>query len=105
MTVPILTREHRWYCPECRLEDVTHETRPHSQMHQCPKLRGAWAPFAAAGTKAHLIVNERQDYVGADLVTTDPSGRVVMSVTTVREDGEDCAIFAPCAVAKLGDVL
>ena len=36
--IPILRPIHRWYCPNCRATDVTHEARPHSRMHTCPKL-------------------------------------------------------------------
>lgn len=40
-------------------------------------------------------INERQDYIGTDTPTTDANGRIIQSVTTVREEGEDCHIFAP----------
>lgn len=101
----LIGAEHQWRCPECLREHVTHRREPHTPLHQCARLRGAWAPFVAAGVKAHLEINERGDYVGKDLVTCDSNGRPVMSVTTHRNDGEDCTIFAPCAVAKLGEYL
>jgi hypothetical protein len=55
----------------------------------------------AAGIKAKLTINERGDYVGKDLVQTDGYGRPVMSITTTRDDGEDCTIFAPAAQAEM----
>lgn len=103
MNVPVLGAEHHWRCPECLREHVTYRTDVHAPMHQCPRLRGAWAFFVAAGIKAHLVVNERQDYVGKDLVTCDGYGRPVMSITTKRDDGEDCAVFAPCVIVDLRD--
>jgi hypothetical protein len=40
---------------------------------------------------------EREDYVGKEVVTTDGEGRPVMAVETTRDDGNDVAVFAPCA--------
>lgn len=91
----------RWYCPACHREDATRIAGPHSHYHQCAKLRGAWVPFVEQGIKAGIRVNRRGDYVGSDIVTVDGEGQPVMSVTTERDDGEDIAIFAPCAVARL----
>jgi hypothetical protein len=106
VNVPLLQpAQHNWHCPMCHSEHVTHEHRPHTPLHQCARLRGAWAPFVPAGVKANLVVNERQDYLGTDIPQTDGEGRVVMSVTTQRDDGEDCHIFAPCAVLKVGGAL
>lgn len=101
MTVPLLASEHHWQCPECHLQHVTTRRDIHTPLHQCARLRGAWAPFVPAGTKAHLVLNDREDYVGRELVTCDGHGRPVMSVTTLRNDGQDCAVFAPCATAGL----
>jgi hypothetical protein len=102
---PVFCPEHHWRCPECLREKVTRRPEPHSPLHQCPRLRGAWAPFVLDGIHARLETRERGDYVGSDLVTCDANGRPVMSVVTRRNDGEDCTIFAPCATAKIGDYL
>lgn len=104
MNVPILEVQPTfWYCPACHREDATKIAAPHSHYHQCAKLKGAWVPFVEQGVKAGIRVNRRGDYVGNDLVTVDGEGQPVMSVTTQRNDGEDCTIFAPCATAKIGD--
>ena len=95
MALPLLAAEHRWYCPNCTFEDVTREPRPHSQFHTC--TRGLLAPMVPAGTRAKVEVVEREDYVGRELVQTDHTGRPVMSVITTREDGQDCAVYAPTA--------
>lgn len=96
--VPIVRRFVHWYCPNCQLEDVTHEQRPHSRFHTCPKL-GLVAPMLPAGTKAKVFSVEREDYLGTEIVRRDANGRPKMSVVTVRDDGQDCIAFAPLAVA------
>lgn len=91
---------HRWHCPACGKQDVTHEARPHSRMHPCPKLRGLTAPMQRAGIKAKLEVVERQDYVGGEVVQLDPErGRPVQSIVTTRDNGQDVTIFMPMARA------
>jgi len=93
--------EHRWFCPNCAAEHITHESKPHTPFHACAGLYGLSAPFIAAGTKAKVEAVERGDYVGDEAVTTDGEGRPVMSVITTRDDGQDCAVFAPVARGSL----
>lgn len=95
--------KHCWTCPECHRDHVTTLTEPHTPLHQCAGLHGAWAPFVPTGVHARLETVDRGDYVGKDLVTCDGNGRPVMAVKTRRNDGEDCTIFAPCATARIGD--
>jgi len=95
--IPILEPEQRWECPSCDLQEVTHEPRPHTRMHACRGQRLLTLPMVPAGTKAKHVVNDREDYIGADLAQTDAEGHVVMSATTVRDDGEDCTVYAPTA--------
>jgi len=94
--VPILTPNHHWTCPNCLHEDMTHEARPHSRMHQCHGLSGLLAPMVLKGTKAGIQVHEREDYIGDDLVQLH-EGRPVMSVVVERDDGQDAIVFAPVA--------
>jgi hypothetical protein len=99
---PLIKPVNRWYCPNCKAEDVTHEVRPHSRFHTCPALRGLTAPMVPAGTKAKVELREREDYVGDELVRLDPEqGRPVMSVVTTRDNGQDVAVFAPTARARV----
>jgi len=95
--------QRRWACPNCDLTDVTHETQPHTRFHACRGLRGLTAPMVEAGIKAKVETQEREDYIGTDLVQTDGEGRPVMAITTTRDDGQDCTVFAPCATATTGD--
>ena len=97
--IPILAQRHEWYCPNCRVEDVTTEPRPHTRFHTCPALRGLTAPMLPKGTAAKVELREREDYVGNEIVQLDPErGRPVMSVVTTRDDGQDAIVFAPTAV-------
>lgn len=99
--IPLLQPTQHWYCPNCKREDVTHEARPHSRFHVCPKLRGLTAPMVPAGTKAKVELTEREDYVGTDRVQLDPERkRPVMNITTTRDDGQDVAVFAPTATGR-----
>jgi hypothetical protein len=99
MILPILRPVHRWYCPNCKATDVTHEARPHSRMHTCPKLGMLSLPMdllmVPEGTRAKVETNEREDYVGQENVFLSPTGRPVMNVVITRDEGQDCAVFAP----------
>jgi hypothetical protein len=92
-----LVPETRWCCPSCGGQDVTREALPHTRMHSCPSLYGLTAPMVPEGTRAEHRVNEREDWVGDEDVQTDGRGRPVMNVITMRDDGYDCTVYAPCA--------
>lgn len=89
--------EHHWECPNCDLKDITRESQPHSRFHSCRGLLGISAPMVPAGTNCEVRANVREDYVGDQDVQYDSTGRPIMSVTTIRDDGQDCAVLAPCA--------
>lgn len=91
----------KWYCPNCKLEDETTETRPHTRFHACPKLHGLTAPMLPQGVKAKVETREREDYVGTEKVLVNANGRPIMSVVTTRDDGMDAIVFPPTAT---GDV-
>lgn len=94
--------EQRWECPNCPATDVTREAEPHTRFHNCPGLAGLSAPMVPAGSKARVLANEREDYVGREDVRLDADGRPVMSITTEHEDGRrDCVVFAPTAHAAI----
>lgn len=58
------------------------------------------APMVPAGTRCKVVAHEREDYVGGELVQTDGAGRPVQKVVTTRDDGEDCTVYAPCALGS-----
>lgn len=84
-----------WYCPNCTHTDVTYEVRPHTRFHNCAGLKGFSAPMIEEGIECKVEAVVREDYVGNDIVRHDGEGRPIMAVVTTRDDGNDCAVFAP----------
>jgi hypothetical protein len=97
MPTPLLQAEHHWSCPNCTATHVTRESKPHTPFHPCRGLRGLTAPFVADGTQAKVEAVERGDYVHNEVVRTDSEGRPWMAVVTTRDEGQDCAVYAPMA--------
>lgn len=97
ITAPV----RHWLCRNCGGEHRTQRAGPHTPMHQCPRLRGVWAPYLETHVNGRLELVERGDYVGADIPQTDGEGRPVAQVVTHRDNGRDCIILAPCAVARV----
>ena len=95
--------EHRWVCSRCDHTDVTRELRAHTRFHPCRGSKGLTMPMVPAGVRHKVQIVERQDYVAGELVQTDGEGRPVMAVITTRDDGQDCAVYAPCATASARD--
>ena len=101
MNIPILTiPESRWECLSCDHKDVTREAGVHSRFHGCRGMRGLSIAMVPAGTKGKVVAVERQDYIGKELVQMDGENRPIMSVVTERDEGIDCVVYAPTAVAK-----
>ncbi len=100
LAIPILGIEHHWVCPNCDATHVTREARPHTPFHLCGGLKGLTAPFVPENTKCKVEAQEREDYVGKELVQTDDEGRPVAAVVTTRDEGQDCAVLAPTARAS-----
>lgn len=103
MPVPILGVTQVWQCPGGRCTTRARTTKPGAPAppHQCRGLAGLTVPMVPEGTKAEARPIERQDYIGDDLVQTDGNGRPVMAVETVRNDGQDLAVYAPVATAAM----
>lgn len=101
MTLILEAPIQNWYCPNCGKTDQTKEYRPHTRYHTCPKLRYLSAPMYQEGTKAKVVLNEREDYVGKDVPQVDPErGRPIMNITTTRDDGQDAMVFAGLATNR-----
>jgi hypothetical protein len=100
MSLPILTPpEQRWECPSCPRQQVTRRADVHTEFHHCAGLAGLWAPMVPAGTRAEHRTAEREDYIAGERVQLH-EGRPVMNLTTVRDDGQDCTVYAPTATAS-----
>jgi hypothetical protein len=52
------------------------------------------------GTKCKIEATEREDYVGHENVQVNEENKPIMSVVTTRDDGQDCAVLAPCASTR-----
>lgn len=101
--VPLLHSTTRWECPNCDVTDVSPPLPPgSSRFHVCAGLHMLTAPLVAAGTRCKVEAEERQDYQGREVTHEADDGRVYMAVRTTRDDGDDVAVLAPCAQARLG---
>lgn len=96
-----------WYCPECEQTAQSVNTVVNGNklrqmpLHYCSGLYGLLAPMVKKGVEARLRVNFREDYVKSDICTSDERGKIVSSITTQRNDGEDLLVHSPCAVLNL----
>lgn len=91
----IFKAEQHWVCPNCPVQAVT--VGQPNRFHNCPGLAGLLAPLVLEGVRCKVVAELREDYVGREDVRLDANGRAVMAVRTVRDDGEDLAVFAPTA--------
>lgn len=94
-----------WHCPRCGKTDQTHEARPHTRLHTCPKLHGLEVPMVEAGVDATVVALEREDYLNGDIQTTDDRGRPIMAVVTRYGDGRtDVRVNAPLATVGVRSI-
>lgn len=90
-----------WYCPQCKKTERTNDDGTGTRFHVCPKMLGLSAPMVLAGVSAKLVLHEREDYVGKELVRLTPEQRrPVMNLQTVRDDGIDTIVYAPTATSR-----
>lgn len=90
-------------CPNCTTTAVTHESRPHTEFHNCRGLKGIIAPMVhAENADVKVEAFEREDYIGGEVgLRRDGDNRPIMAVRTTRADGSyDTAVMAPTAVAR-----
>ena len=104
MSVPLLRVTRHWVCQACPQTAVTTTAGPHTQFHQCPGMHGMAVPMTEDGADCTVELNEREDYIGSELVQYAPgNGRPYMSAVTRRGDGScDTAVYAPVATAGGG---
>jgi len=100
MTV-LLATEHHWSCPNCTVTAVTREATPHTRFHACRGLRGLTAPMVPDGIKCKVEAEAAEDYEGRNRVLQyDGAGQATSAVVTTRDDGNDRAVLAPCAIGS-----
>ena len=97
MTIANLHKD--WVCAKgCGSHARTYDSKlPH---HRCKLMNGLPVALIPAGTKAKVVAVERQDYVKKELVRTDSEGNVIMATVVTRDEGQDCTVYAPCAVME-----
>lgn len=95
--VVLQLKERHWECPNCDQTAVTVRADVHTEFHTCPGAGFLSVPFVEAGTRAKVECREREDYIGKELVTLDAERRPIMAAVVTRDEGQDCAVFAPCA--------
>jgi hypothetical protein len=99
MSLPLLTREQFWECPNCTTVDRTTNTRA-QPFHRCGGLARLTAPLVPAGTRCKVTAHEREDFIGAELVQlhqVDGKDRPIAQIRTERDEGSDCVVLAPTA--------
>jgi len=92
---------NHWTCPNCESWATTYDAKV--PMHPCKgggPTAGLMVPLVPVGVKAKVETFERPDYVNHEKVQTNAHGRPIMSTVVTRDDGQDCTVYAPCAVAK-----
>lgn len=88
-----------WSCSNCT--EMARTVDDATPMHLCQGM-GLLIPLSVDGTTAKIIVVEREDYIGTEIVQYDRmNNRPVMSVITERADGQDCTVYAPLATATI----
>lgn len=102
-SAPLLVAVEDWACPNCPATDRTRGLPPNAaRFHNCPGLHGLTAPLVRSGTRCEVLAEERQDYLNGEIQATGDDGRPYMAVRTRRDDGEDLAVNAGLARARLG---
>lgn len=92
--------ERRWVCPNCDYTRLTKTVGTQAVIHTCPGLRGLIAPLVEEGTRCRVEAREREDYLNGDSAQLDDAGRPIMSIVTIRDDGQDCRVLAPLPTLK-----
>lgn len=93
-----------WYCPNCKITLSAPLPPPgQAKFHVCGSLHGLTAPLIRQGVRCKVEAEERGDYLGREVQATGDDGRPYMAVRTTRDDGDDLAVNAGLAQARLGD--
>ena len=91
-----------WECPNCPVTDRTRPLPPGaSRFHTCSGLHMLTAPLVRAGASCKVEALEREDYLNGDTQATGDDRRPYMAVRVTRDDGEDLAVNAGLATARL----
>ena len=102
--IPLLTAVEDWCCPNCAYAEQTRGLPPNAaRFHTCPGLHMLSAPLVRAGIACKVEAEERGDYLGGEIQAHGDDGKPYMAVRTTRADGDDLAVNAGMARARLGE--
>jgi hypothetical protein len=102
--IPLLRAMAEWYCPNCWVTDTAPPPPPGQvRFHNCPGLHGLSAPLVQKEVSCKVWAQEREDYLDGEVQAMGDDGRAYMAVVTTRDDGQDVAVNAGLARARLGD--
>lgn len=102
MSVALLESFDDWACPNCTVSERTRSLPPGaSRFHTCAGLHMLTAPLVRAGTSCKVTAELREDYLAGEVQRTGDDGRPYMAVRVTRDDGEDLAVNAGLATARL----
>ncbi len=90
-----------WHCVNCDAKAVTVDNK--IPMHPCNSkgnFSGLMIPLTIEGESVKVTANEREDFVGSEVVQTNANGIPIMSVAVETEEGQGLTIFAPVATAS-----
>jgi hypothetical protein len=60
--------------------------------------------MVADGTRCKVEMVAYEDYEGpTQMLQFDGEGRAASAVVTTRDDGNDCAVLAPCALGRISE--
>ena len=104
VNVPLLYARQDWECPNCDVRETTQALPPNaSRFHTCAGLHMLTAPLVRAGTRCKVEAAVRDDYLNGEIQNSGDDGKPYMNVRTTRDDGEDLAVNAGLARARLGE--
>lgn len=104
VNVPLLRAFDDWECPNCDITDHTPALPPGaSRFHTCAGLHMLTAPLVRAGTQCKVVAEERADYLNGEIQNKGDDGKPYMAIRTTRGDGEDVAVNAGLARARIVD--
>lgn len=91
-----------WHCAARHCTSRARTVDAATPMHPCAEMGGAMIPLIRDDDpRRHwLVPQERQDYVGSDLVQpVAHRGRLLMAVSHRTDDSQSTTVFAPTATA------
>ena len=84
-------------CERCNARRPVAHGDTRVPMHNCGGRAGMSVPMVREGSKDHVRLVEREDYVGQEVVRKAAEGRVFMRAEVETEDTVNVWVYAPVA--------